>query len=614
MTNYKNDRICYVPFRPSERVLNSKHVSFVDKIEAIIKIWTLISETHLDDCNINELVAIVEWAKLHTYNVILRSPWNDFRDHYQIPLATEIEKSQVHLALFNVSFVMPCQRLLTVLKETWPHTIIAQILTDNENIAEPDIMNWFQTETPYLTSIRLMVLCESHCEDIALKIATAFINIRKLKNLMDEKMHGTDDQNSFIFDTFLALLFKYEHQEQMLKHLRSLSIETGLALVNRFMSKKSKRMKIWAAAPEIAKHASQIYITYLAYNLTEAHVADFRKLILNYHSICSSNEFMTTIRKISNITTRTTLEELCHILQSTGDVCLKHFLLDMYIKLLTTLINECECFKQHNDKVQAAVVTTELAKYFSTLSTILYMHVDVARECLMTAFSLEPTPKRFEMIEHLAMKSGFTVEELPAFTCTLHPPVLKTDELMWLCSSCGDWQPDIQLKRPPENNIILHQIMRTEVLGIPQSLCDDLSVCISYSRYQILSWYQPWMELHRICAMYLRDPVATKNFITDLKYIDIDYSVFQNIKKEPLDEWTGIEKGYERYLSNYDENVHQVDTVNILAPSTSTSEMKNAFLNLTPFHITADSVQSSKVLRERIDFGNLGLDQNRPNI
>ncbi|KAJ8981468.1 hypothetical protein NQ317_006994 [Molorchus minor] len=96
----------------------------------------------------------------------------------------------------------------------------------------------------------------------------------------------------------------------------------------------------------------------------------------------------------------------------------------------------------------------------------------------------------------------------------------------------------------------LNEALQTSVLGISEALCDDLVVCLSNPRYQILSWFLPWNDLHRLCIMYLQDPQSTKNFVTELKFVDIDYSIFKGIKREPLDDLAGIEKGYEQYLDH----------------------------------------------------------------
>ncbi|CAH2018591.1 unnamed protein product [Acanthoscelides obtectus] len=112
-----------------------------------------------------------------------------------------------------------------------------------------------------------------------------------------------------------------------------------------------------------------------------------------------------------------------------------------------------------------------------------------------------------------ASREVTTAEE--DWKCRLHPPALPTDEITWICSECGDWmcKPSVEL---PKINMTLHEALQNPVLGISEPLCDDL--------------------------------VDAKNLVTELKFVDIDYSMFKNIKTEPLDELAGIERGYEQYL------------------------------------------------------------------
>jgi len=125
---------------------------------------------------------------------------------------------------------------------------------------------------------------------------------------------------------------------------------------------------------------------------------------------------------------------------------------------------------------------------------------------------------------------------------------LPSDELAWVCPECGEWMCKPELAAPLHMNTPLQEALQESVLGISESLCDDLVVCVSNPRYQILSWLLSWNDLYRLCILYLNDPQKTKNFVTELKFVDVDYSMFQHIKREPVDEYTGIEKGYEQYL------------------------------------------------------------------
>lgn len=228
---------------------------------------------------------------------------------------------------------------------------------------------------------------------------------------------------------------------------------------------------------------------------------------------------------------------------------LKPFVIEMYIRALTTDMNELERQKDADEKDKVAAITSRLAEAFCNLADFLDEHVKVARECVLTAFSLEPTKERLKNIEELARRSGFQVLDTgQEWKCKLHPPVLPSDDIAWICPECGDWMCKPQLNIPLKINMALNEALQNSVLGISEALCDDLVVCLSNPRYQILSWFLPWDDLHRLCIMYLQDPQTTKNFVTELKFVDIDYSIFKGIKREPLDELAGIERGYEQYL------------------------------------------------------------------
>lgn len=88
---------------------------------------------------------------------------------------------------------------------------------------------------------------------------------------------------------------------------------------------------------------------------------------------------------------------------------MRHFAIEMYIRALTTDMNELERLKHVNDDEKMKMTTSRLAHTFTDLADLLNDHVKVARECVLTAFSLEPTKDRLQRIEELARRSGFEV-------------------------------------------------------------------------------------------------------------------------------------------------------------------------------------------------------------
>nr|CAH7745644.1 unnamed protein product [Callosobruchus chinensis] len=320
----------------------------------------------------------------------------------------------------------------------------------------------------------------------------------------------------------------------MVTLLKELSFNDGLQLVNRFSKKRVKISKIWKNCNRIAIFATQMYISQLLLRYSNDLQSTLEEYIELYISLCDPDnleDFSDSIRRIK-----------------------------MYIRALTSDMNELERHKDANDTEKVQIITQRLANAFVSLAHVLDEHVNVARECVLTAFSLAPTSDKLKKIEELARRSGYQVVlSRDEWKCKLHPPVLPSDDVTWICTQCGDLmcKPSLEL---PKINIALHEALQNSVLGISEALCDDLVVCLSNPRYQVLSWFLPWNDLHRICLMYLEDPQKTKSIVTELKFIDIDYSIFQNIKKEPEEE--GIERGYEQYIEPDEESVsNSVDSM-----------------------------------------------------
>lgn len=228
---------------------------------------------------------------------------------------------------------------------------------------------------------------------------------------------------------------------------------------------------------------------------------------------------------------------------------LRTFTVELYIRALTTDMNNLESQKSDDDSEKVEETTKRLANGFSNLADILKDNVQVSRECALTAFSLQPTLDRLRKIEELARLSGFNVLDTgQIWECKLHPPITSSDDICWICNTCGKWMCKRNLDLRLTTNFALNEALNFEQLGISSQLCDDLAVVLNGPRYHLLSWLLRWEDLHRLCEMYLNDMERTKNLVTELKFVDIDYSMFVSVKREPVDELAGIERGYERFL------------------------------------------------------------------
>lgn len=70
---------------------------------------------------------------------------------------------------------------------------------------------FFMGESGYLISFRLKILCENHCEDLALNLVTAYTKCCKWAQDKNFNMNLTEDQKRFMLDVYVSLLYKYSH-------------------------------------------------------------------------------------------------------------------------------------------------------------------------------------------------------------------------------------------------------------------------------------------------------------------------------------------------------------------------------------------------------------------
>lgn len=215
---------------------------------------------------------------------------------------------------------------------------------------------------------------------------------------------------------------------------------------------------------------------------------------------------------------------------------MKTFIVELYIQALTTDLNDLERQKNDDDKEKVSEASNRLANGFIKLADVLHEHLNVSSECVLTSYSLKPSKETLLKIEGIARRNGYEVLDTGQWKCKLHPPISMFDDVCVECEVCGDFMGKLELSAALNTNLMLNDALTSEQLGISSQLCDDLAVLLCSPRYQFLSWKQKWRDLHRLCALYLYSPERTKNYVTDLKFLDIDYSIFQKVKHEPLEE------------------------------------------------------------------------------
>ena len=107
---------------------------------------------------------------------------------------------------------------------------------DNFGVA---VLEFCTVETATLLTIRLEMLCDSKCEDFALKLVAV---CRKCVQQAEESLFAqscTPSQKEYWHDLHIALLYRFKKNDEVVLLLKQLSLDDGYQLVKRFMARGS---------------------------------------------------------------------------------------------------------------------------------------------------------------------------------------------------------------------------------------------------------------------------------------------------------------------------------------------------------------------------------------
>ena len=255
---------------------------------------------------------------------------------------------------------------------------------------------------------------------------------------------------------------------------------------------------------------------------------------------------------------------------------------------------------------------SDLAEALSTLADLVRANVRICKECVLTAFSLEPTTARFEKLVELAslgaeQSKGESSPPL-ADSNALSVPVTDyhqsttdhsrnavvgepppgsgggpgggsspssqerrgSDSSTPDCSSVkeafedadsGVDLPDVpngscDLSSPAtqtsDEETLMYSDAAAASLGVSASVMKDLATVVHVVRWDVLNWDMGWEKLKLLCQQYLANP-KMRTVTEKLHFLKPDYDQFKHLPRPEKDEFWGIEKGYEIFIDSVED-------------------------------------------------------------
>ncbi|GLV43283.1 uncharacterized protein CBL_14039 [Carabus blaptoides fortunei] len=640
-------------YKTLEDILKDKSISFERKVPTLITFWLRLLE-HIRNPQAVSLEKFLETAQRHTLNLVLHGDWASQSEALKNRLFTIVEDVDGALSTCEQPTSSNCKKLIEVVKDPWGNTTLCKILNDPDKCTKEEELKYFSSEHGYLVGMRLKKLCDSHCEDLALRLANACLRCLRLPESQHFLAVTTEDQKRYILDIYIALLHRYKRTHDIINELKRLTLEEGLQLVHRFTIKRVELSRVWKHCSRIAELAAQFFMT-AAMTKPVNEIGSVLTELLSAWVVLNDKleglEAIPTIirRIIQTADSAAHIYLCCEVLNKKFGEKIKSFTIELYIRALTTDMNEMEKQKSQSEEDKVQETSKRLSAGFLSLADLLQDHLGVSRECVLTSFSLNPTRACMERIETLAIACGkvsssnksklssssadsgnVAVDTSNSNNSMLDSGILlldtgqNSDVTVSECSTETEEEETKYRERTLDALILIkgdavtgsknydvlstpNQVLDAEALGLSDQLCDDLAVVLSSPRYQFLSWVLDWTELKSTCDKYLMNVEGTRNHVKELKYLNIDYNQFKNWPNDDArKQYGGIEKGYEQWAEpDADEensNMGSVSDYNMMYAQSNDSDCSTAMLRGRRRRKTARRIYSSESEYESMDF------------
>lgn len=211
----------------------------------------------------------------------------------------------------------------------------------------------------------------------------------------------------------------------------------------------------------------------------------------------------------------------------------------VFCNTLTSEVNEMKNSKYTESFDASAIIEIEkkISHRFLILADYLNYYTDLKYECILTAFSMNPTIENFNII-------------------CVHAKRTK--------KICYEYIDDGNKSNKITNDITLmesspqSQDVAKKLLS--ETVQRDLITLVNVSRLKNLTWNSSWSKLESECLELLnteKKRTIIENSSKQLQYLNINYDDIRNLRAH---EYPGIESGYEIYVNESNTSGSEDDT------------------------------------------------------
>nr|CAD7197670.1 unnamed protein product [Timema douglasi] len=346
----------------------------------------------------------------YTVNLMLLGDWDKLSSSVKTHMSVTLKRSASFI--LNHPVGQKCVALSETVKEPWGHPTLKKIFDRSQDLSETEILDFCNSEKGFLLCTRLKVLCQSKTFwDMALELAETCVNcLRSAESRLHQE--SCVEEINYILDVYLALLKRFKTVQDVMNQLKYLSLQQGLELVRRYVGRIGSRIRVFKRSLELAKLTSEFFLAVAIVKPLSETGPILEDLMMEWalvHSRLPSAPQVIPVeihKFVKSAVSAVTIYKFCEVLIKQFGEVLKPLCIELYITGLTIDLNVLQEHKEINDNGKIEETEERLSDGFLKLADLVKNSVWVCRECVLTAFSHNPTTQCFEKVKDMAIASG----------------------------------------------------------------------------------------------------------------------------------------------------------------------------------------------------------------
>ncbi|XP_043219381.1 uncharacterized protein LOC122380359 [Amphibalanus amphitrite] len=412
----EKDKILLPIYQSLEAAVTDHERSYPDRVSALLSAWEKLAAMTAR-ASPDAVLSLAQHIYRRTLELLLRGDWPRLSPVVKTHLTVTVQRCGA-LVRGRATAAL-CHRLVALVRDPWGELTL-RCLLERRPVDESALLEFCCREAAPLLTLRLQTLCESRCEDLALAVVQQCVRCQQLADPAFRDQCSAAQRHHF-FDLCVALLFKYKQKDDIIAMLPATVDGSGVALVRRFAARRDSRDRVWRVSRKVALFVSQVL---LAQSLTQPAPGHVRELavewaqLLRLETALEPADIEEAVHKLSGRS-----ESAAHVSALESAVThvfgaqMRPLAIELCVRALILETNRMEHLKLLHDAGDAAAPTAAptddqtacrrgLAAGFQRLAELTADNPHVSRECVLTAFSLEPSAATLRLLVRLAQTAG----------------------------------------------------------------------------------------------------------------------------------------------------------------------------------------------------------------